>query len=563
MAAIASWALGVLVVILFGWNKFHEESPNFRINYKNRIVSQILLKDLTFQSAFAKALAIYISILIFIFVTFALVGKGLGIPGQDKISEVAWPLFCALIIVGLTPNLPWLSQVELWLRGMMHSRAMIMRATEDMYGQLVRTKQDWRELPDARMREIFPVEGMDKLYAADELSAETAAWLRASILIANIDQALSSPEIAERLGSAFIERYRPIWEKILEDQGSISAQLDIVAGAAIAEYEGRTRKGRIAITRLFDDIFSFASCAIINRPKQIKLTKVLEALNFSPDQIEVERQKRTTMLDSQADGLLFAFVFGLFCAVIGYSALSAALPLVERIDASLVPSWPRIRLLGGNLLSLCIDYAWIGLILFIFFTVRKKLVENESWYGAGAQVSAHGYAVAGAAALAMSVASLIIMENTSFLSTAKSCIGTNESECYGLLVAKFQTFLTRNWLKIGYSVAATAVVFGLIEKLSNKPTRRQTTLAASLAFAIILFFDFLGRYNSISVDAASTDAPLDKTFLIVPLICSAAFWSCLIVRMIKNMSRDRIGRPDDSLGPAIAGSALQATNNRF
>lgn len=562
MTAIASWALGTLVVVLFGWNKFHEESPDFRINYKNRIVSQILLKDLTFQSAFTKALAIYTAILIFFFVTLVLVGKGLGIPGQDKISETAWPLFCALIIVGLTPNLPWISQIELWLRGMMHSRAMIMRASEGLYGQLVRTKQDWKDLPDNRIKEIFPIKGMDRLYAEEELSPETVSWIRASILIANIDQALSNPEIAERLGSAFIEKYRPIWEKIIEDYGSISAQLDIVAGVTVDQYEVRTRKARIAITRLFDDIFSFASCAIINRPKQIKLTKVLEALSFSPDHSDVERQKQTSMLESQADGLLFAYVFGLFCAVIGYSVLSAALPLVERVDASLAPTWPQIRYLGSNLLSLCLDYIWVGLILFAFFAARKKLFESDSWYGNGTRVSARGYVMAGFSALVISAISLMVLENMQFLGAAKSCASESAPDCYSLLANKFQTFLNRNWLKIGYSVVATTVVFGLVEKLSNKPTRQHVVLAASSAVAIIIFFDFLGRYNIASVDAAAKvlnqpgdDAALDKSFLIVALICSAAFWTSLISRMIKIMPRDRMERTGSGAEPEIAAPA--------
>ncbi|MEQ1951475.1 hypothetical protein [Mesorhizobium sp. CN2-181] len=540
------WIAGAVVVILFGWNKFQEEGPLFRDANRNRVFSQIYLRDLTVHFAFSRALFFYIAILLLMYITIVLAGKRLISFGSVDVPPEVWPLVGALVIANLMPNVPWVSKVELWLRGIMHARAMILRAVDDLYADLRDAEQNWQGLSDVKRKEIFPlVEMEEKFSKGGALSSDATNWFRTAILVNTLEQVMAAPGMARKLGRTFVEKYRSLWDQIFEDFNTIREQLNLEAATSIEEVEKKIKKQGRSINNVCRDAFSFASCAVVNRPHKVSTSDAFKILNFEPT---IGPDQPKDPLQKLADSLFFSFFVSLFAVVIAYTLLSVVRDWVGETYPGLKASWPEMASISSNLLSLVLDYGWIGVGIFVFFLFRKWRVSQNHWYvGPEAEtrsVTAQNYLMAGGLVLAVALFTLPIFDALVLFVVDRSC-ESNLSNCFGLLSTKLGYFISRNWLKIAFCVTACVVVFIFFENFSKSNTRVHRARVLIWTLFIVLSFDILRKVNLEVVTLAQAAAKVTLNpskdfrggFLVVGAICSIVFWTVFMLRAYVDAAR--------------------------
>lgn len=456
------WLAGVLIIVAFAWNKFHEESNELRSNWKNRVLSQIYLRNLTFRDAYVRALIIYTAILLILFFAIALTGRGLQIAGTQGISDAAWPIFVALLMAGLAPNLPWISQVEPWLRGMMHHRAQITRAVEELFGELVSSSQNYQKLSHAAQRDIFPSQAIEETYVAGNLSNDAHVWIRTGILLNATREVIQRKDVFHRLGGQFINRYKGVFDQIVREYETISDNLKIAEAKEVPEFEKRLESSSVLVQKIYDDAFNFISCALINRPKNIQLPAALDALLFEQGRNEVERQKAQENLEAEADALLVGFFVALVSSMVVFTIASIGEPLaVQTLPSDYAAGWPQLLFLGGNLYSFSTSLVVVGALVFIFFNIRKSRISAGSWYldtdaPVPSKVSPSAYMRASGLLLLAVVALLLLVDMLNFLAADLRCIDPKAApgECTGLLQEKLYNFLLRYRMTLLYSFSS-------------------------------------------------------------------------------------------------------------
>jgi hypothetical protein len=540
-----SWGFGLIVVVLYGWNKFYEEIPSLKSANKDRVISQIYMKDLTVHRAFTESLIIYLAILLFMFVAITLFGRGLGIERVDKVTLIAWPTTSALLMVGLLPNLPWFSQVELWLRGMMHNRAMIIRSVEDTKSELAAASQNLQALSAEGRKELFRFAELEAQFESGDLPSELENWVKTSFIVRSVRKVLRDANRSPKIGRSFFEKYKIIWDRILDEHDSISMQLGVSSITDYRSLEQAAEKLKPLIDKNYDDVYSFISCAVVNRAKRVQMSTVLDALRLNLSQEQIADIRNASRLQFQADAILFAFFFSLGAVAFLYVSMSFLNGSIVQLRPDWARTWPRIEAIGGNLFNVVAGYIWVGLGIFVFFLYRKFRLEDDDWYrdrdGRQADV------VAGRSYLRAAILVLVVLGLFLLLIDALAIIGTSNKCEGGVLVAtctdflwqKLTAFFDRNWLRLCYGVAACVITFVLVERFTAKARLgMRAALGVAVLCALVIGMEFIGKYHLAAAQVRNTADPIDTAYLYVAAIVSAVFW----VTFLEKARRHLIGR---------------------
>ncbi|MGB9369041.1 MAG: hypothetical protein WCE79_23810 [Xanthobacteraceae bacterium] len=127
-----SLAVGAAVVFFFSLKKFGESTVD---KSEDDFIARLPIKYLASHDVYARAMLLYIGVMVLTLTAFSLLGpSALGL-GGDKVPETATsvlPLFVALILVGIIPNFSMLQSIERRIRQFAHERAYIPASARAM-----------------------------------------------------------------------------------------------------------------------------------------------------------------------------------------------------------------------------------------------------------------------------------------------------------------------------------------------------------------------------------------------------------------------------------------------
>nr|WP_295461688.1 hypothetical protein [Mesorhizobium sp.] len=222
---LLGWAFGGLVVLLFGWRKFHEQHPDMKPVDRDRVLAEVYYHNLAIHRTFSKALAIYLSTLLFGYATLVVVGKPLIGISTDKIVGAAWPAFCGLLVAGLAPNVPWLSTLELWVRGMLHNRAMVLRYVDEIREELTISQPRLDGLSEIDRKRLSLPSEVSRPADLDKLDPTIATWLNVALLFNAFEQNSRTARIRNRIANSFYQRFKLIWQRIRQEFHNLQPQI--------------------------------------------------------------------------------------------------------------------------------------------------------------------------------------------------------------------------------------------------------------------------------------------------------------------------------------------------
>jgi hypothetical protein len=219
---IATTSLGLLVIIIFGVQKFNE--PTFQAS-EEQPETLFAPRFLALPRQYVNALLFYLGCL----TAFFLVGSATGAKGfagiltDSAIKPESFPLALALIIVGVIPNLKWVQNVELFFRRVAHRRAFIPEGARLMQTRLRGANFDFSKYdkPDILQDDVFRTLNRSD-FDAPRNSVEHR-WARFTCLIyalRQVDEGGSGDaddfgNIAQGLDEAFLSAYRPEYKRLL------------------------------------------------------------------------------------------------------------------------------------------------------------------------------------------------------------------------------------------------------------------------------------------------------------------------------------------------------------
>ena len=470
----------------------------------------------------------------FIAVTF--IGGSLGITGLEKVNANVWPAVSALLIVGLLPNLPWFSQIELWLRGVMHDRAMIVHSVDHVREELVAARPNFDTLSPEARDDLFPVPGLKERFLSAETTQDVSRWIKSDFIIRSLEKILSDPDLSLRVGRSFFDKYESVWNGIIDEHNSIRDQAFDDAVKTYGDFEKACARLKLSINNNYEDVYNFVSCAIVNRTKQTNMPLVLETLRFKLTGGQSADKQNTLQLPLQADALFFSFWYAILAIILIYTGISF---LIVNLEPDWRDTWPRYQSLGGNSFSVVLEYLSIGFGICILYLYRKKKIESGDWFRSDASggVSSRSYLCGAAFVLAFAIAILIANDILGILGADNRCVnGLFREGCIELLQEKLKEFPIRSWLKVASFVISCVLTFVLLEIFTGnkaRPPSRAYYAKLAAAFLIVFFFECLGKFN-LGLSAANGSS-LDTAYLTVGAVVSFAFWAVFLEAMRRSL----------------------------
>lgn len=551
---LLGWAFGGFVVLLFGWRKFHEQHPDMKPVDRDRVLAEVYYHNLAVHRTFSKALAIYLSTLLFGYATVVVVGKPLIGINTDKIVGAAWPAFCGLLVAGLAPNVPWLSTLELWIRGMLHNRAMVLRYVDEIREELTIAQPRLEGLTEIDRRRLSLPKELTKAANFDSLEPTIATWSGAALLYNAFEHNSRTARIRNRVANAFYQRFKVIWERIRQDFFNLQPQMEQKAEETLEQYQARIRTLSQNVMNFSDDVYSFIGCAVANRSSKMSMRQAFAnlKLEFSPTQQAEYRIERESQ--QQADMLVFSY----FAALAAVGTVSVCLALINYVfGISPRPGWtelPALGSLGANLFSLFSEYGVLGLGLFLIFIHRRRRIEDNEWFQSTEsdrdtrRISGGSYIGAGVILFGFFLCALMTLDIIEALGSDKRCYAGLTQECRDFLYMRLAAFPSRNWLRLVYGVVACLLIIGLLDKLNRSEAQSRQVRRLAVVVAAAAAMDFLGKMNLAIAALKAAQAGADEGQLgfdnlnnidngyIVLIACSAlTFWGVFGARMLSRM----------------------------
>ena len=211
--------LAVVVVFLSAKQKFGEATAERR---DDDYIAQLLPKYLATREEYSGALIWYIATMIFIVIVMSLLGRPVLGLGGAQVPDVAYaaPLFVALVMLGLIPQVPWLQQLEPKIRKFWHERAFIPAAARATAEKLAAAEFDFSRY---RSDEILALPAMDGVKLADldrPRGSLEYSWARLSCLSYELDWRRQEGR-TEALDPELLDKYASDLNNIVEKRAAL------------------------------------------------------------------------------------------------------------------------------------------------------------------------------------------------------------------------------------------------------------------------------------------------------------------------------------------------------
>jgi len=221
-----SLGVAVLAVILFAKNKFDEPSVD---RSEDDFICQLLPRYLATGEEYSKGLAFYIGAMIITVIVLSLLGPnvlqlgGANVPNDADIHNTI-PIFVALVLVGVLPNLPMLKEIEQRLRRMAHEIAYIPAAARATAEKLASAAFDFSWYNTQEVLTAPEMRGVEIADFERPRGSLEYSWVRLSCLVYQLKVHRISGDL-ESLDGELLQRYAAVLDNIEDKRKSLEADV--------------------------------------------------------------------------------------------------------------------------------------------------------------------------------------------------------------------------------------------------------------------------------------------------------------------------------------------------
>ena len=399
-----SVGIGCIATFLFCFGEF--EKPTF-IREVDKPETQFFPRELTSRQDYLLSFILYVLGLEFIYLTISIIGPapfvelGLASGAPTSFQTVgAFPLWVALVMVGVLPRLPFFSFIEQSWRRAMHERASIPQAAVSLSRELRRAEFDFSSF----QAEIEATEGKDPAWLRgasldpSQLSP-SHRWAKLSALVWRLSSLELDPGLEGYIDFEFVNRHRSELDAIRFRYRQLSERIEAAqvhdpepaAGMseapgryelppAPAEISDRAASGTDGSVpnELVSDIEAtlrrtciFLACALIAKTVSRRaLSSAIGRLGFTSS-MEFER---VGVLDVAIQAFLYA-AFGFFVFTFFVSFFDESVP--DSVAETGWPQWESTDVFLWTFSAILMH----GSALTCALMVRSYLRSRQMWFG--------------------------------------------------------------------------------------------------------------------------------------------------------------------------------------
>ena len=198
--------LALFVVFIFGMKKFGEATVE---RSEDDFITQLLPQYLATPDEYFRALMFYLATLSVLVAVISLLGPRVVGLGTAPVPDIAasLPLFVALVLVGVLPNVPWLQQLELLLRRFAHERAFIPTASRAVADTLAAAEFNFALFDAERILRSPKMRGVESADFTKPRDSIEYSWARLSCLLWELQRRQDSSQIEPILDGELLQRY--------------------------------------------------------------------------------------------------------------------------------------------------------------------------------------------------------------------------------------------------------------------------------------------------------------------------------------------------------------------
>ena len=226
-------------------------------------ISQLLPKYLATPEEYSRALIVYVTTMSLTVVLLSLLGPrviSLGATSTPEASS-ALPLFVALVLVGMLPNIPWLQQFELQLRRFAHERAFIPKAARATGERLASAEINFAAF---QAPGVLKSPGMRGVELADFTAPRDSieySWARLSCLVLQLRR-LQDTGAPESLNGELLERYSADLDSLGVKRRSMEDDVLQYRKAKLADPYFSDEQLHLSIRKTLKQLYVLIGCAV-------------------------------------------------------------------------------------------------------------------------------------------------------------------------------------------------------------------------------------------------------------------------------------------------------------
>lgn len=367
-------ALGCIATLLFAFGEF--DRPTFERD-SARPETRFRPQELTSRQDYLISFVLYVLGLEFAYLAICIIGPApiieLGLAGEGRHtfeSAASFPLWVAMVMIGVVPRLPVLANIEQSWRRLMHERASIPAAATSLAREMHSAGYDVEPFRNYLMASGAGYAVTEADFDADPHST-SSRWVRLSAMIWRLDTLEIVPGLERHLDFDFIERHR---DEIDALRFAYRQTLERVRAGRMTDADGCAgpvpEENAQAIEGLQRRLCLFLACALIARKgRREPVSRGVQELGFTA------RHEPKTAND--IDVLLQSFS----CAVAVYfMTVFLALNIGPFLPEAFVETgWPEQKATDS--------FAWTfsaalmhGSAVFTALMIRRHLRRRHRWF---------------------------------------------------------------------------------------------------------------------------------------------------------------------------------------
>ncbi len=245
------FGIGVLVIVVYAWPQFNK--PSFQTEATlPRTVDP--LRYLFLKSSYARARFTYVAISILLYFVLVSAGPPLAPIVNVKYDPATWPLLISLVLVGVMPNLKWLTAIEEFVRRTVHAWFLV---PEGVLGTIAVLEDTNYEPSQDQLEAVTNPALRSKVCKELRLPVSTLQyrWARASMLMTSLQQ-MRAP-----LRRTAFDPFELDFEEIRTSYRALKQQIEQFQNGSVVDTEGEDTLIQ-QIDKLLKRIYAYISWGV-------------------------------------------------------------------------------------------------------------------------------------------------------------------------------------------------------------------------------------------------------------------------------------------------------------
>ena len=368
--------LALFVVFIFGMKKFGEPTVE---RSEDDFITQLLPQYLATPDEYFRALLFYLSTLSVLVAVISLLGPRVVGLGTAPVPDIArsLPLFVALVLVGVLPNVPWLQQLELLLRRFAHERAFIPSASRAVADTLAAAEFNFALFDAERILRSPKMRGVESSDFTKPRDSIEYSWARLSCLLWELQRRQDSSQIEPILDGELLQRYASDLDSIALRRKSLEEDITQYRGEKLADPFYTNDQLHRTIRKTLRQLYVLLGCAVrLRLTPNGDLNAVMRPFGFLLNSAGRCSGNQNVMIVALAT--VTGAVGVLFFAAVATKAM------LDRWGFTWTPSPDFPTRAHAPFEFAMLVLLWSGTALLVAERVRTKRLGKGRWFAAGA-----------------------------------------------------------------------------------------------------------------------------------------------------------------------------------